>query len=162
MNQAHIHLLVNHVSLFGVVIGLVALIWSLLRNNRDMRWASVLLFVISGVFAWIAKETGEGAEEIVEHLPGVLESFIHNHEEAAETANVLSILLAVGAIAMEALARFKENFLKAAHIVVILLAVVTSFFLARTAMLGGEIRHTEIQSTATGEAGSVGDSNSED
>lgn len=162
MNAAHVHLLVNHISLFGVLIGLVALVWSLLRNNRDMRWSSVLLFVISGIFSLIAMNSGEGAEEIVEHLPGVVESLIENHEEAAESANILVLALAVASLAMEALARFKDKYLKPAQVAVVLIAVVASAFLARTAQLGGFIRHTEIQAAVTGEGDAGGDSASHD
>lgn len=150
MNSAQIHLLVNHVPVFGVFFGLIALGWSIWKGSREMRLVAVGLFVISGLFAWIATTTGEGAEEMVEHLSGVKESLIERHEDAAEVTNVFIMILALGAAALEALAHFKAQLLKPqwlkwGHTAVLGLAVLTSGLLIRTAHLGGQIRHTEIR-----------------
>ncbi|MEO6149344.1 MAG: hypothetical protein ABIP28_04245 [Mucilaginibacter sp.] len=42
---------------------------------------------------FIALQTGEGAEEVVEHLQGVNKKLIHEHEEQAETFAILSHIL---------------------------------------------------------------------
>ncbi len=145
MNQAHIHLLVNHVSLFGVSFGLLALVWAIIKNSKDVRWYAVGLFLVSAVFAWIASETGEGAEEIVEQIPGILESMVERHEEAAELANISVMTLGVLAVLMEIIAKVKNQCLKKIQIGVLIVAIVSAVLLARTANLGGEIRHTEIR-----------------
>lgn len=146
MNGAHAHLLVNHIPLFGIFFGLVSLIWSIRRQSNDMRWAAVLLFVLAGVFAWVSMETGESAEDLVEHLPGVTKELIHTHEEAAEYAQIFALILAGAAFLMAILERYKPQFLKTTQIVVLLLALFTSTVIIRTTFLGGQIRHTEIRS----------------
>ncbi len=148
MNNAHLHLLVNHVAIFGVFFGLSALTWSMVRKNADLRIAAVILFLISGLFAWIATETGEGAEDVVEKLPGIMESLIEEHEEAAEVAYIFTIILAVSSLLMEGVARFKNQWLKF-QIIILILALTTTGLLAYTALLGGQIRHTEIRDSGT-------------
>ena len=145
MNDLHMHLLVNHVSLFSVLFGLVAFLWSKKRNSKDMHWAAIILFLLAGVFGWVAMETGEGAEEVVENLPGVTEALIHDHEEAGEFAGVLSMVLAVCAAGMIFVQRLKPQLMKMVHVVLIIVALMTFAAMARTALLGGQIRHTEIR-----------------
>jgi uncharacterized membrane protein len=148
MNGAHAHLLVNHVPIFGVTFGLIALVWSLIRNSRDMRWAAIVLFVVAGIFGWIALETGEAAEDLVEKLPGVTKALIHDHEEAAEFANICATVLAFVAIGMAGLERFKPGCLRRLEYAAVLIAIVGSAAMARTAFLGGQVRHTEIRADA--------------
>jgi len=147
MNAAHLHLLINHIPIFGVLFGMIAMAWSLLNQSRDMRLAAALLFMLSGIFSWIALETGEGAEEQVEHLPGVSESIIHDHEEAAEAANVAILILAGGSLFLLASSRFRPQWDRPIRMALVVGALVTSGLLARTAYLGGQIRHTEIRSS---------------
>lgn len=144
MNQAHLHLLVNHLPVFAVTFGLLALVWTIARRSGEMRWASIGLFLLAGVSAWVAAETGEGAEEIVERIPGVTKALIHNHEEAAEIANVFVWILAASAAGLAGIVRIRPQLLKAYQIGVLILALISSGLLARTAFLGGEIRHDEI------------------
>jgi len=146
MNGAHAHLLVNHIPLFGIIFGLVCLVWSMRRQSNDMRWAAILLFVLAGVGAWVGMETGEAAEDLVEHLPGVTKALIHTHEEAAEYANIFGLILTGAAVSMALIERFKPKFLKITQIVVLVLALFTSTVIIRTTFLGGQIRHTEIRS----------------
>lgn len=148
MNGAHLHLLVNHIPVFGVAFGLVALLWALARRSADMRCAAIALFLTAAIFGWLASETGESAEKIIEHLPGITKDLIHQHEEAAEAANVSTILLAAFALGLAAVARYKQRFLKATEIIVVILALVSSGLMARAAYLGGQISHPEIRSEA--------------
>lgn len=148
MNSAHIHLLVNHIPVFGVAFGLLALLWSLARSNPEMRKAAILLFVVSGIFSFIALQSGERAEEVVEHLPGVSESLLHAHEEAAELANGFVAALAVASLGMAFAQRRGQRLLKISQFAVVALAVLSTGLLARAANLGGQIRHTEIRDSA--------------
>mgnify|MGYP000865172719 CR=1 FL=1 len=148
MNGAHLHLLVNHIPVFAVVMGLAALIWAMVRNSNDMRLAAVCLFVLAGAFGFIAAETGDKAEDIIKHMADISEvakPLIHQHEEAADFANVVAVILAVAAVAMVLIERFKKRFFSICQIAVLVLALTASAAMARTAYLGGLIRHTEIR-----------------
>ena len=147
MNAAYAHLLFNHISIFTVAFGVLALCWAMFRGVNDMLWLAIGLFVVSGIFVWVASQTGEGAEELVEHLPGVFEGMIKLHEEAAELANIAVSILAGAALGLIVVKHFAVKWLKPAQAIVLVLALVCSGFLARAAMLGGKIRHTEIRDT---------------
>ena len=67
------------------------------------------------------------------------------HEEAADYANICVIVLVVGSIAMAACDRYKKKYLKVTQIFLILAALFSSTVMARTAFLGGQIRHTEVR-----------------
>jgi hypothetical protein len=99
------------------------------------------------VFA--AARTGEGAEELVSTLAGVSEAAIEPHEEAAEAA--LFAAMALGVLALAALvvpARMAQA-RRAAVIGSLVMSAATFGLAARTANLGGAIRHPEIRAAAT-------------
>jgi hypothetical protein len=93
--------------------------------------------------------TGEGAEEIVEKINGVSESYIKTHEEIAETFALLSYIL--GGISLLGLwASFKQKtFSSIIAVATLVFAFVVLFFGKQTGTTGGEIRHTEIRSENT-------------
>jgi|GEM_PF-80895 len=115
---------------------------------------SILLLSILGAIAAktggssvsiLAMTSGEEAEEVVEKLAGVSETYIESHEEAAETFALLSYIL--GGISLFGLwASFtKKSFANIVSIVTIIFALITLFFAQKTGTTGGEIRHTEIR-----------------
>lgn len=146
MNGAHLHLLVNHVSLFCILIGVVALIFSMVRKSSDLRVLAVALFVVAGVFGWIAMETGEQAEDILKLVDSGVKTFIEPHEQAAEWAFRSSILIAVLAIATEWVARKKQKWFKPLQWILLVAAIHGTTVFATTSYLGGDIRHSEIRS----------------
>lgn len=150
MNPVHWHLLVNHVSIFGVLFGLMALIWAITKNSSEMRVASTALFLISALFAWIAGETGEGAYNIVQHLPDAVDALMDKHAEAADMATTATIILGIGAILSEVIHWVKTSWVKTswskiAQCLLLILALISLGLLSNTALLGGKIRHTEIR-----------------
>lgn len=145
MNGAHLHLIVNHVSLFALMIGAGALIASMIRKSADLRVLASVLFVIAGVFGWITVETGKEAADVVKALGTGSDSFIHDHALAAMWAERSSILVALLALCMEAAARWKKSWFKALQWILIIFAIHGTTVFARTAYLGGQIRHTEIR-----------------
>jgi hypothetical protein len=94
--------------------------------------------------------TGEPAEEAVEHLAGVTERAIHVHEEAAELAAVATYV--GGAIALAALMFFRRRGLGPPLATLALVVALAAFgLMARTANLGGQIRHPEISGVTAAE-----------
>lgn len=149
MTGAHTHLLVNHVSLFAAFFGMFAMVWGIARKVKEMKIAASLLFILAAGFSVLALETGESAEDIVEDLPGVSESIIHQHEEAAEAANVACIILGVVAVAGLVTARFKPQYSKYVETASVVVALSAAALLGRAANLGGQVRHTEIRDAKT-------------
>jgi uncharacterized membrane protein len=147
MNQAQIHLALNHFPVVGSVLALVFLIWGLLRKKDDIKLAAVSLVLISAIFALPAYFTGEGAEKVVEHKPLVTEEVIHPHEEAAEAALIVLEISALLAIAWIITKQKNTGHDKLIYMSLIGFLAITSAMMANTAHLGGEIRHDEIRKT---------------
>lgn len=145
MNQAHLHLLTNHLPILGSAFGLLVLVLASASraHAQAVRNAAYVLFVVSAIGAVIANWTGEGAEELVEEQAGVTHESIEAHEDAAPYA--LGAALAAGVLALAGLAaaaiRPAWNGRMALAVgLVALFAFATS---ARTGWLGGKIRHPE-------------------
>ena len=146
MNGAHLHLIVNHVSIFALMIGTLVLAVSMKRESADLRLLATTLFVVAGVFGLIAVETGEKAAEIVIGLNLGTHSDVNEHAAAATWALRSGILVAVLALAMEWALRKKPTWARALRWVLLLFALHGCTVFARTVYLGGLIRHTEIRS----------------
>ncbi|MCB9760982.1 MAG: DUF2029 domain-containing protein [Alphaproteobacteria bacterium] len=150
MNDAELHLVVNHVPVIGALLSVPLLLLTLLsrRQGRGVLRASVLVMVLTGVGAVAAQLTGEPAEEYVEDLPGTYEHAIHEHEENAELATILAVLTALLGLGAVVVAERRE--LVPPILVGAMLAgsTVTAGAMALTGSVGGEIRHPEAREDA--------------
>lgn len=148
MNQAHLHLLLNHLPILGTVFGLLVLTGGYFLKNNTVKRTALGMFVLSGILALPAYLTGEGAEEVVENLPGVGENLIEAHEEMATI-----FLWVVGLLGLMALATFyldlkSKKTAPALYALTFVVALGTLFFAQKVGNSGGEIRHTEIRTAA--------------
>ena len=85
MNEAQLHMVVNHFPITGLIFGFGILIAGLVLKNNSIKNTAFGLFIVSALFAVFSMATGEGAEELVEDLPNIGHHIIHEHEEIAET-----------------------------------------------------------------------------
>lgn len=145
MNEAHVHLLVNHFPIIVPIIGLLIMLSGLYLRSETIKRTAYVVFVLGAVFTIPAFATGEGAEEVVEHIQGIDESFIKTHEETADVFAVLSYVLG-GISIFGAWASIKQkSFSNTLVVCTIFFSLVVLFFAAKTGTTGGEIRHTEIR-----------------
>lgn len=146
MDPAHLHLLVNHLPILGTLFALILGIYGAARRQPEVVRAALLALVVVGIASIVATRSGEGAEEVVEHLPGVSEQIIHEHEEAAEVANYAAIALALLALGVLIWRRKKPDIGLAPTAVLLVGMALVFALMARAGNLGGQIRHTEIRS----------------
>lgn len=148
MNQAHLHLLLNHFPVIGTILCLLLLLVALVRKSDELKRIGLGALVFIALLTIPAYLTGEPAAKIVEQLPGVAEINIKAHEEAALVAFIA--LLVTGAIAVAGLIRFRRPKLIPSWAMAVMLALtgLNVGLMARTANLGGQIRHTEINTSA--------------
>ena len=157
MNAAQIHLALNHAPLLLSIIGGIILLLGMLRKNESFKSLSLYLLVAAAVLTAPVYLTGEGTEELVEHLPGVNESVIERHEDMAKISLLLIIITGVIALA-GILLRKKTGLAKLFFTGALLFSLASFGTMAQTAHLGGLIRHNEIQnSTAANAAGNEKD-----
>jgi uncharacterized membrane protein len=145
MTGAHIHLIVNHVPISGMIFALPLLIAAHWRKSPALAAAGLWAVVASGLVAAISYFSGEPAEDAVEKLPGISERLIHAHEEAGEKAIVLVGITA--AIALLALfLSYRKRALPGWAVPTVTAACLASAaILAWTNNLGGQIHHPEIR-----------------
>jgi uncharacterized membrane protein len=145
MNDAHLHLVVNHFPIIGTIFGLGIIIVGILIKNKTLINTSYIIFIVAAVFAGISMATGEGAEEMVEDLPNIGDQIIHEHEELAE--KLALILYFLGGLSIAGLyLNFKNNAKRnLLSYVVLIVALVTVILAQKVGTSGGEIRHTEIR-----------------
>jgi len=151
MNAAHLHLVINHLPIVGALLSVPLVILALaFRAERGLLTAAAVTLTLTGAGALAALQTGEPAEEVVEHLPEVAETLIHEHEERAEVATGLAVATAVGALALFGMTVRRGAPLRAPWVAALLAATIaTSGAMAWTGTAGGVIRHIEIRSDAT-------------
>ncbi len=146
MNNAHFHLVINHLPIVGLLIGILVLVAGLLLKKSEVKLTALGVFIFSAITSVAAFYTGEGAEEIVENISGISETLIHTHEEYAESFFTLTLVLgAVSLIGFVAeLKTFK--YAKYLYILILLLAISDGVLAKYVGTSGGEIRHSEIRS----------------
>ncbi len=145
MNQAHFHLVVNHLPIIVPMIGLLVLLGGLAVKSEIVKRTAFVIFIFGAICTIPAFVSGEGAEEILEKTADVSHQLIHEHEEKAEKFAWASYLLGVLA-AIGLWANWKQKpFAKILSYVVIALAALVMFLAAQTGTSGGEIRHPEIR-----------------
>jgi hypothetical protein len=145
MNWAHVHLLINHFPVIGILGVLLVFGYGLVRKSDEVKLLGLGLFVLIALITIAAYLTGGAAESVVKNLPGVTESYIGNHEETALLALVLMELLGVVALGGLFLFRKSGAFPKWYIALVLAIALASAGTVGLTANLGGQIRHTEIR-----------------
>lgn len=144
MSQAHLHLILTHIPILGIPAALLLLLWGLWKRSQDLKEVALVVFLVCGLLTWPAKETGEKAEDQIERIPEFSKSLVHEHEEMAEKATLLSQILAVSSL-LALVASRRGQLPKPATAIIVVLAAGSSALLFYTGALGGPIRHSEIR-----------------
>jgi len=143
MTSVQIHLALTHVPVILSISGLIMLIVAFFMKNKILTTASYVMILVAGIGAIPVFLTGEGAEEVVEKIPGISEALMERHEEVAKLA-----MISIAAASFTALAALLASKWKVAtqltRIAVLVFASFSAGLIVQTAHLGGQIRHTEI------------------
>src|ERR1022692_343576 len=146
MNLPHVHLLLNHFPIIGTLIALGLYLFALIGRSEDLKRASLVIFAGIALLSIPTYMSGNGAEEALRKLPAVSKNAIMAHNNAALVSLVFMEL--TGMFAWLGLWQ-SRRFLHARSwtvVAVLLLSVVTVYFMTVTGNTGGQIRHSEILS----------------
>jgi hypothetical protein len=146
MNFAHVHLLLNHLPILGIPVSAIFLAHGLYKGNKASQKFSLVILILFSLAALPVYLSGGKAEDVIEHLPGVAESWIESHEDAALASLILALVTGVLASAALVWSENEKRFRPLVRVVLIL-ALVSTASLAYTGMLGGQVRHTEVRPT---------------
>jgi hypothetical protein len=158
-NDAHQHLLVNHLPVFAPVLAVPILFLAmLLRKERGLLLAAVFLLVAGAVGTWLSFESGEEAYEMIqdeqakaspkEWSDDVDDGAIAEHEDRAEKAVWWPYGTAALGLVVLVLAHRRpiDNPLPRWPIALLLVAAgLTSAAMGWVANAGGVIVHREIR-----------------
>jgi uncharacterized membrane protein len=147
MNDAHLHLVVNHFPIIGTIFGLGILIAGLVLKNNSIKNTAYVLFIVAAIFAFLSMYTGEGAEEMVEDMPNIGKQIIHEHEELAEKLAILLYATAFFSLVSLYTSVKNHKFAKMSSYITLILAIAATVLGSFVGTSGGEIRHTEIRDT---------------
>lgn len=145
MDAVHLHLLLNHIPVLGTIFSAPLFAYALLRKSDELKRLSLVILVFSALVAIPVYLTGEPAEEAVEKLSGVSGAMLELHEDGAKVSMILMVI--AGAISLLGLVLLKTKNALAGWLVFLALvsSTMTAVSMARTANLGGQIRHSEIR-----------------
>lgn len=149
MNDAHLHLIVNHFPIIGLFFALGVLIFGVFSKSIPLKNTAFVLLIITATFGFLSMFTGEGAERMVEDMPNIGHQIIHEHEELAEKFVILLYstgILSIIGLYMNVKRHSKANLIS---YVIATLAVVSLILAINVGTSGGEIRHTEIRNEKT-------------
>ncbi|TDE27464.1 MULTISPECIES: hypothetical protein [Flavobacterium] len=145
MNDAHLHIIVNHFPIIGTIFGIGILITGVFLNNNSVKNTSYVLFIVAAIFGALSMGTGEGAEEMVEDFPNIGKAIIHEHEELAEKFALVLYVTGVFALISFVASMKKFRLAKIFSFITLVLALLAGIISINVGTSGGEIRHTEIR-----------------
>ena len=147
MDWAHLHLALNHIPVLGTLFVGLLLATALVKKNRELMRLSLIWFVTLTLVSIPIKFTGDFAQQATADSEWLPAELVANHEQAA--ARATSAIFLLGLFAAYGLSQCRGNrpipvWLTAA---IAILTLVTFALMARTANLGGQLRHEELRPT---------------
>lgn len=149
MDFGHLHLLINHLPVFGSILGSLVLIIGIYKKSETTIIASYLLLILAAFGAFVAFLTGEPAEDAIEKIGGISENAIELHEDFAFITLIILIVLGLVSFVGWFLIVKKMEIARVTSFIILFVAIGSFILAARTAYLGGKIRHTEFNSNST-------------
>lgn len=143
INGAHWHLLVNHLPIIGGLLATIVLGYGLFRRNVSIVRLGFGLFVLMSIATAITNQTGESAEHYLKSINALNEEIFHQHEEAANWANIGMYL--TGGLSLLALVWQRAKQFRFLPALIFTLSLVTFGMMANVGRLGGLIMHRELR-----------------
>jgi len=148
MNGAHLHLIVTHLPIVGLLAAFLLNLYAIISKNDEIKRLSLWAYVVLGIFGLLAYLTGDSSEEVLLTYPGFTEEMIEPHENMAIFFFIGLMIMTAGAFAGLYLSKTKEALLKKFNLYLLIAAILLAFLAVQTGSTGGKIRHPEIKQGA--------------
>ena len=145
MNWVHLHLALNHVPVLGSLFVLILLVVGLVKRSDELKRTSLWCFFLLVLISIPIKFTGDFAYEKTSAETWMSTPIAETHEQSADQATTGVFLLGIAAALGLFRGRRKRTIPTWVYATTLILALATFVLMARTANLGGQIRHTEIR-----------------
>lgn len=142
----YIHVLINPLPIYGLVLSWVGLIIALFLRSRRAQIATLALVLISSTSAWPVYEFGQQAyDRVLSIADSDGQAWLDEHQDRAEDLiYIFYALAALSAIAIAAPMKWPKSSVPLA-VAAILLGAVTLGTGGYIAYAGGKIRHREFR-----------------
>ena len=142
----YIHVLINPLPLYGMMIGAFLLLGGLLRKSKETQVAALILIAVIGAATWVVVKYGQKGYDRVHAMSNEeAQPWLEVHMNRAEKVQYLyygtALLALAGLIAIR-----KEK--PSAKILVLLTLLLTGFCVAVGGWIshaGGQVRHSEFR-----------------
>ena len=145
MNAAHLHLMVNHISIVGLGFAILLNFLAIFRESPELKKLSCWFYILIGLLSVLAILTGDGAAEIVKTYPGISNDVIEYHETWGYVFFYGLDVLGIIAIVALWFSRKNNLLLKKFNIAMLIVALLAMFIAFQTGTAAGKIRHPEIE-----------------
>lgn len=145
MSIPHVHIMLNHIPVIGVLFCSLLFIISVILKNIQFQRISMVLLLLVALSAIPVFLTGEPTEHVIEDIPTVSEQYIEEHEKSAIASLIVMEILGGLSLLGLILSRKQNSLNGFVKNGVIIVSLAASLLFAYTAYLGGHIRHTEIR-----------------
>jgi hypothetical protein len=147
MSPEYLHVVLNHLPIFGLLVGAPLLLAALIRDSKELRIAALCVIALTALSAWPVSELGDGAKDRAQALAdsaGAQWLKIHEHRADKALPGVYAtVVFAIGAL----LASWKKPLLeKKLTYLTLLLTLLSIGLLGWISKAGGQIRHPEFRS----------------
>ncbi len=149
MDPIRIHLLLNHFPSVGLIIVLLFLVYGLFTAKHQITAFCRVALVLLAIMTVVVNNSGENAEEKLEHQTGFNSEMMEEHEEAAEFAFWAMMGLGAFSLLIMIIGIKNKGLAKKLDYVMLVLALFVCVIMVRTGNIGGKIRHSEITTEST-------------
>lgn len=145
MNNAHLHIIINHLPLTFMVLGFIVMLMGFLIKSDIVKRVAYLIFILGALFGLATFYSGESAKELVKGLKVIDPRILTIHEEAALA--FLALLYVLGGLSLLGLwaSWQKKTYAKIISFIIMAFSFVVIYFAVQAGFTGGEIRHSEIE-----------------
>lgn len=150
MTASHAHLLLNHIPILGSIFGILLLIIGMIIKNKTLEITGLATILLAAVFTGPVYLTGEESEHVVEHIAGISEHQLEEHEEHAELS--LWMMMVSGALSLMTILAYQyaPQRVKISRIVTLVVTLIGFLTLIPLANHGGKIVHSELRGAKPG------------
>ena len=145
MSVTHLHLMLTHIPIVGVMIALCIYIYGYYSKNDSVIKTALAVFIAMAIISIPVNMSGEGAEDAIKNIDAISQQALDQHEDLAEVS--IGFMMALGGLSLITLFAMikKHACAKKAKVVVLLLAIITCVLFIIVGNLGGKIRHVELR-----------------
>jgi MFS superfamily sulfate permease-like transporter len=137
--------MLNHLPSIGQIVGCIIFIFGFALKKNMLQTTGAYVILFTSIIVIPVSRSGEESEETIEHIGDVSHHDIHEHEDAAGEAFVISLISGFVALVFIMVQKKRPHIASYISIALVIACITSIAFLIRASHLGGIIRHPELR-----------------